>query len=218
MLVNLDGKNYYLVYEKSDIQDWIFLGLVQEDIVNASMNRLQFSTILLVGAVVLCVAAFFISLIIQKNRRNLKKKDTEISEAIQKGEVVFIDNFGTVKVCTDINTLTSFSVDKGQEYSKNRVMRVLNQFCNDVYRQFSLYYIGKVDNNESGRGLLKGWIVGYLNEMQANGGIQNFVADDVTVQAGNSVDSVLVGVWLQPVDAIEKIYMDVAVSVNAEAV
>ena len=78
MLVNLDGKNYYLVYEKSDIQDWIFLGLVQEDIVNASMNRLQFSTILLVGAVVLCVAAFFISLIIQKNRRNLKKKDTEI--------------------------------------------------------------------------------------------------------------------------------------------
>ena len=29
MLVNLDGKNYYLVYEKSDIQDWIFLGLVQ---------------------------------------------------------------------------------------------------------------------------------------------------------------------------------------------
>lgn len=75
-----------------------------------------------------------------------------------------------------------------------------------------------MDNNESGRGLLKGWIVGYLNEMQANGGIQNFVADDVTVQAGNSVDSVLVGVWLQPVDAIEKIYMDVAVSVNAEAV
>lgn len=123
-----------------------------------------------------------------------------------------------MKVCTDINTLTSFSVDKGQEYSKNRVMRVLNQFCNDVYRQFSLYYIGKVDNNETGRGLLKGWIVGYLNEMQANGGIQNFVADDVTVQQGNSVDSVLVGVWLQPVDAIEKIYMDVAVSVNTDAV
>lgn len=118
-------------------------------------------------------------------------------------------------MCTDINTLTSFSVDKGQEYSKNRVMRVLNQFCNDVYRQFSLYYIGKVDNNETGRGLLKGWIVGYLNEMQANGGIQNFVADDVSVQAGNSVDSVLVDVALQPVDSIEKTNMTVAVSVNA---
>ena len=78
VMVNLDGKNYYLVYEKSDIQDWMFLGLVNADIVNASMDRLQFSTILLVGAVVLCIAAFLISLIIQKSRTSLKKKDVEI--------------------------------------------------------------------------------------------------------------------------------------------
>mgnify|MGYP003054403585 FL=1 len=78
MLLNLDGRSYYLVYEKSDIQDWMFLGLVQADIVNASMNSLQRSTILLVSAVVLCIAAFSISLVIQKSRINLKKKDTEI--------------------------------------------------------------------------------------------------------------------------------------------
>ena len=78
MLLNLDGRNYYLVYEESDIQDWMFLGLVQADIVNASMNNLQFTTMLLVGAVVLCIAAFFISLIIQKNRKNLRRKDVEI--------------------------------------------------------------------------------------------------------------------------------------------
>ena len=78
MLLNLDGRNYYLVYEKSDIQDWMFLGLVQADIVNASMNHLQLSTMLLVSAVVLCIAAFLISLIVQKSRTNLKKKDTEI--------------------------------------------------------------------------------------------------------------------------------------------
>ena len=78
MLLNLDGGNYYLVYEKSNIQDWMFLGLVQADIVNASMNSLQRSTMLLVGAVVLCIAAFLISLIIQTNRTNLRRKDTEI--------------------------------------------------------------------------------------------------------------------------------------------
>ena len=78
MLVNLDGSNYYLVYEKSDIQDWVFLGLVKADIVNARMNSLQLSTLLLVGAVVFCIAAFLISLIVQKGRINLKKKDTEI--------------------------------------------------------------------------------------------------------------------------------------------
>ena len=95
-------------------------------------------------------------------------------------------------------------------------MRVLNQFCNDVYEHFSNYFIGKVNNDETGRSLLKGWIVGYLNDMQANGGIQNFTAEDVMVEAGNSIDAVLIGVNIQPVDSIEKIYMSVTVSANTE--
>ena len=78
MLLDLDGRNYYLVYEKSDIQDWMFLGLVQADIVNASMNTLQLSTMLLVGAVVLCITAVLIGFILRKNSVRLKKKDTEI--------------------------------------------------------------------------------------------------------------------------------------------
>lgn len=78
MLLDLDGKKYYLIFEKSDIQDWMFLGLVQADIVNASMNSLQRGTMLLVGAIVFCIAAFLIGLIIQKGRTNLRRKDTEI--------------------------------------------------------------------------------------------------------------------------------------------
>ncbi len=60
--------------KKSDIQDWVFLGLVQADIVNASMNSLQRSTILLVGAVVLCIAALLISLIIQKKAGQISEE------------------------------------------------------------------------------------------------------------------------------------------------
>ena len=67
MLVNLDGRSYYLVYEKSRIsEDWMFLGLVQADIVNASMNSLQRSTMLLVGMIVLCIAAFLSALSFKK--------------------------------------------------------------------------------------------------------------------------------------------------------
>ena len=73
-----DWEGFKELVEKSNIQDWMFLGLVQADIVNASMNSLQRSTILLVGAVVLCIAALLISFIIQKGRINLRKKDTEI--------------------------------------------------------------------------------------------------------------------------------------------
>lgn len=148
---------------------------------------------------------------------NPKLTDTQAATAVQSGYLCFIDTFGTVKVCTDINSLTTYTTDKGQEFSKNRVMRVLMQFCNDTYEQFSNYFIGKVDNNDTGRNLLKGWIVGYLNEMQANNGIQNFTAEDVAVSAGNSIDSVVIDVAIQPVDSIEKIYMTVTVSVNTTA-
>ena len=148
---------------------------------------------------------------------NPKLTDAEAEAAISAGYLCFIDNFGSVKVCQDINSLTTFTVDKGQEFSKNRVMRVLMQFCNDVYEYFSNYFIGKVDNNPTGRNLLRGWIVGYLNEMQANNGIQDFAAEDVTVEAGNSVDAVLINVVLHPVDSIEKIYMTVTVSVSTTA-
>lgn len=148
---------------------------------------------------------------------NPKLTDTQAETAVSSGYLCFIDNFGTVKVCTDINSLTTFTVDKGQEFSKNRVMRVLMQFCNDVYEYFSNYFIGKVDNNPTGRNLLRGWIVGYLNEMQANNGIQDFAAEDVTVEAGNSVDAVLINVVLHPVDSVERIYMTVTVSVSTTA-
>ena len=67
-LVKLDGRSYYLVYEKSDIKDWMFLGLVPADIVNASMNSLQFNTMLLVGGVVLCIAALLISCSKRQNK------------------------------------------------------------------------------------------------------------------------------------------------------
>ena len=77
-LLKLDGKNFYLVYEKSDIQDWVFLGLVQADIVNASMNSLQLRTMLMISGVMVCIAAFFINLIVEKGRKSLQKKDTEI--------------------------------------------------------------------------------------------------------------------------------------------
>ena len=146
-----------------------------------------------------------------------KLTDAQAAEAIQAGYLCFIDTFGTVKVCTDINSLTTFTVDKRKEFSKNRVMRVTMQLCNDVYEHASNYFLGKIDNTGVGRNLLKGWVVGYLNEMQANNGIQNFDTEYVSVEPGNSIDAVLVKVYIQPVDSIEKIYMAVTVSVNTTA-
>ena len=77
-LIKLDGTKYYLIYEKSKIQDWSVLGMVPVNVVNASMNILQFTTMILVGIVVLSIAGYIIVVILRKNKVSLKKKNTEI--------------------------------------------------------------------------------------------------------------------------------------------
>ena len=78
MLVNLEGRNYYLIYEKVNIQDWELLGIVPADIVNASMNELQFSTLIIVGALLFSIASFIIIMILRRSRLNIKSKNTQI--------------------------------------------------------------------------------------------------------------------------------------------
>lgn len=149
---------------------------------------------------------------------NPKLSNADIETNVQGGMIVFIDDFGDVKICTDINTKTTITATEGPEFKKNRVMRVLMQFCNDTYEYFSKYYIGKVDNNDNGRSLLRKYIIGYLNEMQANNGIQNFTAEDVEVLPGDAVDSVVINANIAPTDSIERIYMTVTVTANGVTV
>lgn len=132
---------------------------------------------------------------------------SEVDEALDKGQIVFFEEFRSVKVVSDINTLTAYTPDKGEAFSLNQVIRTLDTIANDIYKNFSQNYIGKIQNNAAGRDLLKAWIVGYLNEIQANNGIQNFVADDVVVGAGSALNAVVITLAIQPVAAIEKIYI-----------
>lgn len=133
----------------------------------------------------------------------------ETDEALLKGQILFFEEFGSVKVMSDINTLVSYTPEKGEEFSLNQIIRTLDTIANDVYKNFAQNYIGKTQNHDDGRMLLKAWIVGYLNEIQANGGIQNFEADDVNVLAGNAVNAVVISIAIQPVAAVEKIYITV---------
>lgn len=132
---------------------------------------------------------------------------SEIDDALSKGQIVFFEEFGSVKIVSDNNTLTTYTPDKGEAFSLNQVIRTLDTVASDIYGNFSKNYIGKIQNNAPGRDLLKAWIVGYLNEIQANGGIQNFVADDVVVEAGQAINSVVITLAIQPVAAVEKIYI-----------
>ncbi|MGN0638502.1 MAG: response regulator [Huintestinicola sp.] len=77
-VVSLGKTSYYLIYESADFEDWTVVGLVPTDIVNASMNSLQSSTLMLVAGITISIAALMIAFVIRQNQLKLKKKDTEI--------------------------------------------------------------------------------------------------------------------------------------------
>lgn len=133
-------------------------------------------------------------------------------EAILDGQFALISNKGNVQVLTDINTFRTFAVEKGKAFSKNRVVRTVFGLCNDIYDVFSKNYIGAVSNDEEGRKALKGEIIGLMNRYQGIRALQNVEADDVTVLRGVDSDAVVIEIYCQPVDSIEKIYINITIS------
>lgn len=136
----------------------------------------------------------------------------QFTQAVQAGNFVLFAENGVVKVMQDINSLTTYTEDIGQVYSKNRVMRLCNTIANDIFQQFSESFIGVVNNNEQGRARFQAAIVGYLQQIQDNQGIQNFSSDDVEVLAGSAIDAIVVNVAIQAVDSVEKVYLSLEIS------
>lgn len=142
-----------------------------------------------------------------------RRTNGQIEAGIQAGDIVLTQEFGQVRVETDINTLTTFTPDMGAVFHKNTTMRVCGALANDVYREFSLNYLGKVKNNEAGRSLFKGAVLGYLKAMYDKGALRERpAAEDVAVETGDSPDSIVITVALAIGDAVEKVYLTVTVS------
>ncbi len=138
--------------------------------------------------------------------------NSQIETALRSGELVFVENQGRAIVEQEINTFVSFTPEKGKEFSKNRVVRLFDSIENDIRDIFASFYIGKVSNNDDGRNLFKSELINYLNRLQAIGAIQNLdPQEDIKVLPGTDIDSVVVNLHIQPVDAIEKIYITVTV-------
>lgn len=136
----------------------------------------------------------------------------ELDTTIDQGSMAFIEEFGLTKIMTDINTFTSFQPEKGRIFRKNRTVRVLFQIANDIYELFARYYIGVVNNDAAGRNLFKAEIISYMVQLQGQGAIQNFSADDIEVLPGLEADAIVINVAVQVTDSVEKVYMTVTVT------
>lgn len=137
--------------------------------------------------------------------------NSEIITSLQNGEFVFTEKRGSAVVEQDINSLRSFTTEKSRDFAKNRILRVLDDIANNSKKTFEDNFIGKVNADQDGRELFKADRISYFNSLQGAGAITNFSADDVVVEAGNDKDSIVLNVQVQPIDAMEKLYMTVQV-------
>lgn len=138
---------------------------------------------------------------------------SEMEVAIAAGKFIFkVDTSQNVSAVYDINSLTTVTADKGKVFTKNRVIRTIDNIANDITKIFEAGYVGKVNNNADGRSLLKASLVDYFTALQNMGAVQDFEAGDVTVSAGMDSDAVVIGAAVQPVDSVEKIYITVNLS------
>lgn len=152
---------------------------------------------------------------------NTNYKQTELENAITNGMLIFHrvadsvdgDIVGNVNILRDINTFTSFTKEKNEDFSSNQVIRVLDQHAIDIARLFNKTYLGKEPNDEDGRTALWGDIVAYEQEMQRIRAITNFNSDDVPIPTmGESKEVVLSEYAIQPVMCMEKLYMNIIIS------
>lgn len=143
---------------------------------------------------------------------DVKYTTSQYEAALKAGEFVFYADGGRARVLSDINSRTTFSGGVSEDWTSNRVVRVMDGWANDVARIFGQRYLGAQTNSETGRTLFKADLVSLGSQYEAMEAISGFSADDITVAKGTGKRDVAVECALQPSDSMEKLYMTVAVN------
>ena len=143
---------------------------------------------------------------------DVKYTKGQYEAAIQAGEFVFYADSGKARVLSDINTRTTFGGGVSEDWTSNRVVRVMDGWANDVARIFGERYLGTQTNSETGRALFKADLVALGKEYEGIDAISGFVPDDITVLQGSGKRDVSVSCALTPNDSMEKLYMTVTVN------
>ncbi|MEK4846084.1 phage tail sheath family protein [Bacillus sp. FSL W8-0183] len=144
----------------------------------------------------------------------------QVEYRLSQGEFLFTFDARdrTVSVEKDINSLTSFTVEKNKTFAKNKIIRVLDAINNDLTRELKdLIKLRKANGNDipasdDGLQLVKTLITQYLTQLQDGSGITGFDSEtDITIALNEDRDGFLIDLAVQPVDAAEKFYFNVEV-------
>ncbi|MBC8586576.1 phage tail sheath subtilisin-like domain-containing protein [Youxingia wuxianensis] len=134
----------------------------------------------------------------------------QMESKTQDGEILFVYKYGGVVVLYDINSLTTTTDAKPEDFKKNLVIRTLDKYSMDLQKLLDTKAIGKIRNSVDGRNQIKGLISDMTVKNYLNiGAIEDFTASDITVEMGSARDSIIATVGIKVVDTVDKIYITV---------
>lgn len=140
------------------------------------------------------------------------KTQSQLIALLKGGKYVFHRVGDEVRVLEDVNTFTSFTVDKNEDFSMNQVIRVLDQIAIDTAHLFNTRYLGQVPNDADGRISLWKDIGAHRLEMQRIRAVQNYNKDELYVGPGQSKKAVLVTERVTPTVAMSQLYITTEVA------
>lgn len=137
---------------------------------------------------------------------------SELETAVRAGKLLFHRVGGDLRLLRDINTLVQYSDSKGEDFSENQIIRVLDQIGNDIAALFNKRFLGVTPNDTDGRISLWSAIVAHHRELERLRAIENFSPDDIIVEKGEQKRAVVVTDRITPVSAMQQLYMTVVVA------
>lgn len=142
---------------------------------------------------------------------NTDYTQAELEVALGNGQFILHKVGDEVRVLEDINTLATYTSEKGSDFSSNQTIRVLDQVATDIAVLFNDKYLGKIPNDAAGRVSLWNDIVKHHKDLETIRAIEGFEPDNVSVEPGDNKKSVVVTEAITPVSAMSQLYMTVVV-------
>lgn len=134
---------------------------------------------------------------------------SQLENKIKSGEFVFHRVGDKIRVLKDINSFVSVTTEKGKMFQNNQTVRICDQIASDVAVLFEEYYMGKVPNDTSGRNSLWSDLVKYHEKLVNIRALDEFDEEAISVEMGESKNSVVIYEKICPVNSMEQLYMKV---------
>ena len=148
------------------------------------------------------------------------------NERIDKGELVIVFDSEKFKIGRGVNSLTTFTAEKGEEFSKIKIMEGVDLYQDDIRSTFEDSYIGKVINDYDNKQAFIAAIRAYQKALQGDvldrsfdntaaidleaqrlylegKGISTDSMDDMAIAKANTGAKVFVASHIKFVDAME---------------